>query len=174
MPLLAIGTLALDSIELEDRTQSDLMGGSAVYFSFGASYFTSVHLVGVVGEDWPSENTAVAARQRGIDTQALEVVPGAKTFRWKARYTPALDQRETLDVQLNVYADYRPQLPESLRRCPFLFLANGSPVVQLEALRQMTGPRLVVAEAIEMWIRESRDQLQELLQRVDGFVLECQ
>lgn len=170
MPLLVLGTLALDSVESPGESRTDLMGGSAVYFSYAASYFTSVHLVGVVGDDWPSEHSTLLDA-RGIDISALEVVPGAKTFRWKARYTPGLDQRETLDVQLNVYGSYRPVLSDALRRCPFLFLANGSPAVQLEALDQMIGPRLVVAEAIEMWIRESHEELQDLLRRVDGFVL---
>ncbi len=170
MPLLVVGTLALDSIETPDQSREAMLGGSAVYFSYAASYFTPVHLVGVVGEDWPSEHTEVL-RTRGIDTDGLQVVPNTKTFRWKARYTPGLVQRETLDVQLNVYGSHRPVLSDALRRCPFLFLANGSPTVQLGVLEQMTGPRLVVAEAIEMWIRDARDELQQLLQRVDGFVL---
>jgi sugar/nucleoside kinase (ribokinase family) len=170
MPLLALGTLALDSIETQDQTRQDMLGGSAVYFAYAASYFTPVHLVGVVGEDWPDEHTALL-RQRGIDVDGLHVMKGEKTFRWRARYTPELDQRETLDVQLNAYGAYRPTLPEHLRRSPFLFLANGSPTVQLEALDQMIGPRLVIAEAIEMWIRDSREQIQQLLRRVGGFVL---
>ncbi len=170
MPLLVVGTLALDSIETVGSSREALLGGSAVYFSYGASYFAPVHLVGVVGEDWPSQHTELLVA-RGIDTSGLQVVPEAKTFRWKGRYTADLTQRETVDVQLNVYGSHKPELPDTLRRCPFLFLANGSPTLQLETLQQMTGPRLVIAEAIEMWIRDAPDELRQLLQRVDGFVL---
>jgi len=170
MPLLVVGTLALDTIQTSTETRDSLLGGSAVYFSCAANYFSPVHLVGVVGDDWPPEHTQFL-ESRGIDISGLDKVPGTKTFRWRTQYTPGLTQRETLDVQLNVYGSYSPVLPESLRRCPFLFLANGSPTVQLRVLDQMTGPRLVIAEAIEMWIRQERDELLGLLQRVDGFVL---
>ncbi len=170
MPLLVVGTLALDSIDIAGQSREAMLGGSAVYFSYAASYFAPVHLVGVVGEDWPCEHTGLL-RSRGIETRGLQVVPGARTFRWKARYTADLTQRETVDVQLNVYGSHKPELSDTLRRCPFLFLANGSPTLQLETLEQMTGPRLVIAEAIEMWIRDAHDELRQLLQRVDGFVL---
>lgn len=170
MPLLVVGTLGLDTIETPQETREDLLGGSAVFFSWAASYFAPVHLVGVVGEDWPDDYTELL-RARGIDTTGLQREPGAKTFRWRARYTPGLIQRKTLDVQLNVFESFRPQLSEDVRRCPFVFLANGPPAVQLQVLDQLAGPRLVVAEAIEMWIRDARDELTELLRRVDGFVL---
>ncbi len=170
MPLLVVGTIALDDIETPDQSRQSLLGGSAVYFSYAASYFAPVHLVGVVGEDWPSEHTELLQSRR-IDTSGLQVVPGTKTFRWHAEYSPGLSERKTLDVQLNVYGSHNPVLSEELRRCEILFLANGSPALQREILSQMTGPRMVIADTIEMWIREARDELQALLQRVDGFML---
>jgi sugar/nucleoside kinase (ribokinase family) len=170
MPLLVVGTLGIDTIETPRETREQLLGGSAVYFSCAASYFTSVHLGGVVGSDWPAEHTAFL-QSRGIDTDGVEVRPDEKTFRWRARYTPGLVQRETLEVELNAYSSYQPKLSEELRRCPYVFLANGAPSVQLSVLEQLTGPRLVVAEAIELWIREAHEQLMQLLERVDGFVL---
>ena len=92
MPLLVVGTLALDSIETPDQSREAQLGGSAVYFSYAASYFTPVHLVGVVGEDWPSEHTELL-RAQGINTDGLQTVLGTKTFRWKARYTSGCVQR---------------------------------------------------------------------------------
>ncbi len=170
MPLLVVGSVALDSVETPSESRDNVLGGSAVYFSYAASYFTSVRLVGVVGEDWPTEYTQLL-NSRKIDTSGLQVVPGAKTFFWKGKYLPNMNDRETLEVQLNVFGDFRPELPEDFRRCPFLFLANGSPRTQLSVLDQMTGPRLTVADTMDLWIREEHGSLMELLQRIDGLVL---
>ncbi len=170
MSLLVVGTVALDSIETPHDSRDRVLGGSAVYFSYAASYFTSVRLVGAVGEDWPAEHSALL-NQRSIDTSGLEVVTGAKTFYWRGKYLTNMDDRETLDVQLNVYGDYAARLPEDFRRCPFLFLANGSPRKQLDVLDQTTGPRLTVADTMDLWIREERDDLLELLKRVNGMVM---
>ncbi len=170
MPLLVVGTIALDHIETPELSRESLMGGSAVYFSYAASYFCPVHLVGVVGDDWPDENTRLLA-SRQIDTTGLQVIPGTRTFRWHTRYLPGLCERQTIDVQLNVYGSHKPILPDRLRRCPSLFLANGSPVLQQQILEQMTGPQMVIADTIEMWIREAREELESLLRRVEGLVL---
>lgn len=173
MPLLVVGTVALDTVETPTARRIEQMGGSAVYFSYAASYFTEVRLAGVVGQDWPERYTA-QLRQRRIDVSGLQVVPGAKTFRWHGRYTPDLCDRETVDVQLNVYGDHRPQLSDESRRRPFVFLATGSPHQQLEILEEMTGPRLVVADTTDLWIRDERDALLTLLRRVSGLMLNDQ
>ena len=110
MPLLVVGTMALDNIETPDQSRESMLGGSAVYFSYAASYFAPVHLVGVVGEDWPSEHTELLRRQ-GSTRSGLQIVPGTKTFRWHARYSPGLSERKTLDVQLNVYGSHTPYCP---------------------------------------------------------------
>ncbi len=119
MPLLVVGSVALDSVETPKESRDNVLGGSAVYFSYAASYFTSVRLVGVVGEDWPPEHTDLL-NSRQIDTSGLTVVPGEKTFFWKGKYLPNMNDRETLEVQLNVFGDFQPKLPEDFRRCPFL------------------------------------------------------
>ena len=124
MPLLVVGSVALDSVETPSQTRENVLGGSAVYFSYAASYFTPVRLVGAVGEDWPAEYTKLL-QQRQIDTAGLKVIPGGKTFRWRGRYHRNMNDRETLDVQLNVLGEFDPVLPESFTHCPFLFLANG-------------------------------------------------
>ncbi len=170
MPLLVVGTVALDSIETPQASRDRVLGGSAVYFSYAASYFTSVRLVGAVGEDWPPEHTEFLSSRR-IDTSGLQVIPGKKTFYWKGKYLPGMNERETLEVQLNVYGEHQPQLPDEFRRCPFVFLANGSPKLQMQILEQMTGPRLAVADTMDLWIREEQDALLELLRRVNGLVL---
>jgi len=170
MPLLVVGSVALDSVETPWATRHDLLGGSAVFFSYAASYFTSVRLVSAVGEDWPAEYTQML-QARGIDTSGLQIVSGAATFRWKGKYQPNMNDRETLEVHLNVFGEFDPVLPESFRHCKFLFLANGSPVVQLRVLDQVPGATLTVADTMDLWIEVQRDELMQLLQRVDGLVL---
>jgi len=170
MSLLVVGSVALDSVETPQSVRDDVLGGSAVYFSYAASYFSQVHLVGVVGEDWPGQHTELL-KKRGIDTSGLQVVQGAKTFRWRGKYLPNMNDRETLEVHLNVFEHFDPVLPESFRRCEFLFLANGAPTTQLRVLEQVPGPRLVVADTMDLWIRTQRDDLMRLLKRVDGLVM---
>ncbi len=170
MPLLVVGSVAFDTVETPTETRQDVLGGSAVFFSYAASYFSSVRLVGPVGEDWPEEHTQLL-QQRGIDTQGLQVVPGGRTFRWRGKYLPNLNDRETLEVHLNVLSDYRPELHEAARRAKYVFLANGSPETQLQVLKQVPGARLVVADTMDLWIRETHDELLELLRQIDGLVL---
>ena len=170
MPLVVVGSVALDSVETPEETREDILGGSAVYFSYAASYFTPVRLVGVVGDDWPDEYTEFL-QSRSIDTAGLQVVSGGKTFRWRGKYFDNMNRRETVDVQLNVLADFEPVLPEECRRAPFLFLANGSTTTQLKALEQCSGDTLAVADTMDLWINTEREQLDELLTKVDGLVL---
>jgi sugar/nucleoside kinase (ribokinase family) len=170
MSLLVVGSIALDSVDTPQRSRDDLLGGSAVYFSYAASYFTSVRLVGAVGEDWPPEHTRLLQSRR-IDTRGLQVIPGGATFRWRGKYFANMNDRETLEVQLNVLGDFEPVLPDDFRRSPFVFLANGSPAMQLKVLNQCIGPRLVVADTMDLWIREENADLMEVLNRIDGLVL---
>jgi sugar/nucleoside kinase (ribokinase family) len=170
MPLVVVGSVALDTIETPFGRREEVMGGSAVYFAWAASYFTPVRLVGVVGEDWPAEYTRMLEERR-IDTTGLITVSGGKTFRWHGRYFDDMNRRETLDVQLNVMADFDPVLPEACRRAPFVFLANGSTRMQLRVREQCVGASLVVADTMDHWIRSERAELEELLQRIDGLVL---
>ena len=170
MPLLVVGSVAFDSVQTPTDHRDRVLGGSAVFFSYAASYFTSVRLVGVVGEDWPGAHTQLL-QERGIDTTGLQVVPGAKTFHWKGKYLPNMNDRETLELHLNVFGDFDPVLPEDYRRCPFVFLANGSPVLQLKVLDQVPGAHIVVADTMDPWISTQRDALDELLTRINGLVL---
>jgi sugar/nucleoside kinase (ribokinase family) len=170
MSLLVVGSVAFDSIQTPTESRERVLGGSATYFSYSASFFAPVQLVGVVGEDFPAEHVELL-RGRGIDTAGLHVVRGGKTFFWKGKYQPNMNDRETLEVQLNVFGDFRPKLPEAFRRSEFIFLANGSPVTQMSVLKQATGPRLVVADTMDLWIREQHEPLMELFRRIDGLVM---
>ncbi len=170
MPLCVVGSVALDSVETPTERRDNVLGGSAVFFSYAASYFTGVRLASVVGEDWPREYTEML-QARGIDTAGLQTVPGGKTFHWRGKYQRNMNDRETLELQLNVLADFKPELPEVYRRSKFLFLANGSPAQQISVLDQCPGASLVVADTMDYYIRTEPEALRALLRRIDGLVL---
>ncbi|HEV3417278.1 MAG TPA: PfkB family carbohydrate kinase [Pirellulales bacterium] len=170
MPLLVVGSVALDSVETPSQRRDDVLGGSAVFFSYAASFFCGVRLVGAVGEDWPSEHTQMLAG-RGIDLSGLQIIPGGKTFRWRGKYEPNMNDRETLEVHLNVLGTFDPVLPEEFRESKFLFLANGAPTLQMKVLDQVDGAILTVADTMDLWINNERKELDRLLRRIDGLVL---
>lgn len=170
MPLLVVGSVAFDSVETPTTKRERVLGGSAVFFSYSASFFAPVRLVGVVGEDWPAEHSELL-QKRNIDTRGLHVVKGGKTFFWKGKYLPNMNDRETLEVELNVFGDFKPTLSDDFRRSDYVFLANGSPVTQMKTLEQVQGPKLVVADTMDLWIREQHAGLMELLRRIDGLVM---
>lgn len=169
MSLLVVGSVALDTVETPHGKVEAALGGSAVYFSYAASFFTHVRLVGVVGKDFPKRYIA-GIRKRDIDTGGLQVVDG-KTFRWSGSYKGAMNEAETKWVKLNVFGDFQPNIPESFRDTEFVFLANGSPVTQRHVLEQMRKRRFAVADTMNLWIERTRDALLDLLKVVDGIVL---
>ena len=170
MPLLVVGSVAIDNVETPRARRDDLLGGSATHFSYAASFFTDVRLVSVVGEDWPGEHTQLLAR-RGIDTSGLQTMRGGKTFRWTGRYEPNMNDRETLDTQLNVFGEFNPVLSEDFKRSDYVFLANGVPGLQLRVLDQVPGCRLAVADTMELWIQTTHADLMKLFQRIDGLII---
>ena len=170
MPLVVVGSVALDSVETPTEKREDQLGGSGTYFSYAASFFTSVRLVSVVGEDWPQRHTALL-NSRNIDTTGLQVVRGAKTFRWSGKYHKNMNDRDTLDVQLNVMNQFDPVLSEAYTRCKFLFLANDPPSLQLRVLEQCPGALLTMADTMDLYINAQKDELMALLKRIDGLVL---
>ncbi|MEL0097356.1 MAG: PfkB family carbohydrate kinase [Planctomycetaceae bacterium] len=170
MSLLVVGSIAFDSVETPTDCRDHVIGGSATYFSYAASYFTPVNLVGVVGEDWPDEHTQLL-ESRNINTKGLEVKPGEKTFSWKGKYLPNMNDRETLEVNLNVFETFSPVLPDSYKDTPFVFLANGAPTVQMQVLDQVNNPKFVVADTMDLWINIQKNELLQLIKRIDGLVL---
>jgi sugar/nucleoside kinase (ribokinase family) len=170
MPLLVVGTVALDSVETPAGVVQDALGGSAVFFSYAASYFTPVRLVGVVGEDFPAAHREML-EGRNVDTAGLVVEPEGKTFRWRGKYAGDMNMAETLETHLNVLATFDPRLPAPFTQTPFVFLANGKPAIQSRVLSQIKGRKLVVADTMNFWIETERDGLHALLREVDGLVL---
>jgi sugar/nucleoside kinase (ribokinase family) len=170
MPLIVVGSVAIDHVETPVERRNNLLGGSATHFSVTASFFTSVRLVGVVGADFPMEHVEFL-RSRDVDVAGLHVVKDGKTFTWTGRYHPNMNDRDTLDVQLNVFGDFNPELPEPYRRAKYVFLGNGVPAVQLRVLEQVPGRRLAVADTMDLWINTQRADLDRLLDQLDGLVL---
>ncbi|HEX5471727.1 MAG TPA: PfkB family carbohydrate kinase, partial [Lacipirellulaceae bacterium] len=121
-------------------------------------------------EDWPAEHTELL-KARGIDMSGLQVARGGKTFRWTGRYEPNMNDRETLDVQLNVFGEFDPVLSDLFRRTEYVFLANGVPALQRNVLDQVPGCRLAVADTMELWIQTTHDDLMQLFKRIDGLVI---
>ena len=170
MSLVVVGSVALDDIETPTATRENVLGGSAVFFSYTASYFTPVSLVAVVGEDWPQQHTELLQSRR-IDTQGLQIQEGGKTFRWRGKYRPNMNDRDTLEVHLNVLETFQPQVPAAAQSSPFVFLANIAPQTQLDVLKQMPQAKFKVADTMDLWISLQHDQLMELLKQIDGLVL---
>jgi sugar/nucleoside kinase (ribokinase family) len=167
--LLVVGSIAFDSLETPFGSVDDVLGGSAVFSSYAASFFTKPRLVGVVGEDFPEDRRRLLA-DRGIDLSGLTMQKG-RTFRWKGRYHRDLNTRDTLEVHLNVFATFNPVLPEAFRTSTHVFLANGSPTLQARVLEQVQKPQLVLADTMDLWIETQRDDLMALLPRIDGLLL---
>jgi sugar/nucleoside kinase (ribokinase family) len=169
MNLLVVGSVALDSISTPFGETHDALGGSAVYFSVAASLLTGVRVVGVVGDDYPMPQLREIGA-RGIDLSGVERAMG-ESFRWRGKYTFDLASRETLETRLGVFADFRPKIPAAFSETPFVFLGNIHPDLQLAVLEQMRSPRLVACDTMNFWIDTARDQLLEVLKRVDLLVI---
>ncbi len=172
MSIVVVGSVALDSIHTPTGSAEDVLGGSAAYFAVAASYFSRVHVVAVVGEDFPAAARA-ALTSPNIDLDGLEVRSG-RTFRWTGRYHENLNVRDTLDLQMNVVADFAPTLPDASRRAPFVFLGNIDPGLQARVLDQVEDmdPRpLIGCDTIGHWIEHDRATLEAVMQRVDVLII---
>lgn len=164
MSLVVVGSVALDTIETPSGKVCDALGGSAIYASLAASYFAPTKVVGVVGEDFPQRGIELLQRH-GICLDGLETKVG-KTFRWSGKYQN-LNQADTLSTELNVFADFSPQLPPSCRSCESLLLANIHPALQLQVLNQIESYRWVACDTMNYWIDLCPELLTEVIRRVD-------
>ena len=169
MSILVVGSIALDSVETPFGTAEEALGGAAVYFSYAASFFNRVRLVGVIGEDFPEEHLNLL-EGRNIDLAGLERRHG-NTFRWKGRYDYDLNEAHTLDTQLNVFETFSPRIPESFKDSDFVFLANIQPELQLQVAQQVNSPRIIACDTMNFWIEGAYDQLRETLKSVDILVI---
>jgi sugar/nucleoside kinase (ribokinase family) len=165
MSLLVVGSVALDSVQTPFGSTADALGGSAVFFSMAASLLHPVQVVGVVGNDYPMDRLERMTK-RGIDLAGVERAQG-ESFRWKGKYSYDLQNRETLETRLGVFAEFTPQIPEKFCGARYVFLGNIDPELQLSVLDQVDDPTLVACDTMNYWIQGKRDVLMELLRRVD-------
>ncbi len=169
MSVLVVGSVAFDTLKTPHGDVDNILGGAATHFALAASFFTDTKVVAVVGEDFTEEQRKVFEGRR-IDLSGLEVSKG-KTFRWGAEYGQNPNDRTTLFTELNVFENFRPQIPESYRDCEYLFLANIHPELQLEVMEQVTKPRMVAADTMNYWIERTPEALARMLKQIDVLVI---
>jgi sugar/nucleoside kinase (ribokinase family) len=169
---LVVGSLAFDDLDMPSGEFRDVLGGAATYSSIAASFLSPVRLVGVIGKDFGEAHLDML-RARGVDTQGVERQSNGKTFRWHGRYSADLSSRESIDTQLNVFADFRPKIPASHKQSSVALLGNIHPKLQLEVLSQVErGPRtMIIADTMNFWISGEPKTLSEMLPKIDLFVI---
>lgn len=167
--ICVVGTLAYDSVETPFGKTPNALGGSATFISIAASYFTpSASVVGIVGGDFNSFNVF---EKRGIGTKGVEVKQDGKTFHWAGKYHFDMNNRDTLDTQLNVLLDFDPVIPDEQKEAEFVCLGNIDPTLQLKALKQFTAPKFVICDTMNFWIERMYGEVIEVLKHVDCFVI---
>ena len=166
MSLLVVGSVAFDALESPYGKVERALGGAATYFAVAASFFTHVSLVAIVGNDFTAEDERIF-RGRHIDTDGLERAEG-RTFFWAGRYSQDLNERVTLATELNVFAEFKPRLPEKYRSSKYVFLANIAPDLQHDVLHQVKKrPKIAALDTMNYWIERSNAELRETLKHVD-------
>ncbi len=170
MSLLVTGTIGIDTIDTPHGSARDVLGGSAVYFSFAASLLAPVRLVGAVGKDFPAEFRRLFAG-RPIDLTGLETRTGSKTFRWHGKYLADMNERQTIRTDLNIVGETPPEIPKAFRDSKYVFLANTHPAVQKSFVEQLAAPKLIVCDTMDLWINDFRSDLLKTLAVVHGVVL---
>jgi sugar/nucleoside kinase (ribokinase family) len=174
MSVLVVGTLAVDTLETPFATKERALGGSATYISLAANYFVpgdGVSIVSVVGEDFPEHGWNLL-KKRKFDLDGVEVVKGGKTFFWHGRYHYDMNTRDTLVTELNVLADFKPQVPAHTASPEFLVLGNVAPDLQSDVIKQLrTQPKLIVLDTMNFWITGALDSLMNTLSQVNALVL---
>ncbi|HEX4474418.1 MAG TPA: PfkB family carbohydrate kinase, partial [Polyangiaceae bacterium] len=167
--VLIVGSMAFDDLDLPIGPARNVVGGSATYAAIAASFYAPVRIVAVVGDDFPNETLELLGA-RDVDCAGVERAKG-KTFRWAGRYAPNLASRETLDTQLNVFADFRPKLPSHYGDSRIVLLGNIHPALQLEVLEKTKSPKLTIADTMNFWISGERPALLDVLAKVDVLVV---
>ncbi|MGB0716198.1 MAG: PfkB family carbohydrate kinase [Phycisphaerae bacterium] len=170
MSLLVTGSIGIDTVDSPFGSAADVLGGSAVYFSYAAVQYTPVRLVGVVGEDFPIEHHDVL-KARDIDLAGLEVRKGSKTFRWHGKYLDDINERETMSVELNVLEEEGATVPTAYADSKVVFLANTHPELQKKMITQVTSPQTIVLDTMDLWISSARDSLIDVFKHVHGVII---
>ena len=168
MSLLIVGTVAFDKIETPHGKTEKILGGAGTYIGIAASYFTNkTNIVSVIGDDFPNKYHQILHDHR-INTDGIQVVKGGKTFFWEGRYHTDMNSRDTLVTELNVLADFDPNIPDNYQSCEFLMLGNLEPNIQRKVLRQLKRrPKLVVLDTMNFWMDTAWDALLETISMVD-------
>jgi sugar/nucleoside kinase (ribokinase family) len=170
MSLLVTGSIGIDTVETPFGKRDDVVGGSAVYFSYAASFFTPVRLVGAVGEDWPAQHDALF-EGRDIDTAGLEKRRGSKTFRWHGSYVKDLNEAVSVKTDLNILAEEAPKIPADFLDSKYVFLANTHPALQQRMAASLKHAKLIVADTMNLWINIEQNELRKMLTMIHGLVL---
>ena len=170
MSLTVVGSIAFDSVRTPFGERDRMLGGSAVHFALAASFFTEVHVVGPVGDDFGEEHVELL-RSRGVDTADIERVAGGRTFFWQGHYEADLNVAHTDDTQLGVFADFEPKLSEASRTADVLFLGNIQPDLQRRVRAQCNAARLAALDSMNLWIETTRDALVGAVGEVDCVML---
>ncbi|MCB9296517.1 MAG: bifunctional hydroxymethylpyrimidine kinase/phosphomethylpyrimidine kinase [Lewinellaceae bacterium] len=172
MSLLAVGTVAFDDIETPFGRAEMVVGGAATYITLAASYFTKdLRIVSVIGDDFPREELDYL-RSRGVDLAGLQVKEGERSFFWSGRYHNNLNDRDTLDTQLNVLGDFDPVLPESYKQVDYLMLGNLTPSIQKKVIQQLSSrPKLIALDTMNFWMNTAMESLLEVLRMIDVLVI---
>lgn len=171
MSLIVTGTIGIDTVYTPTGHAEKVLGGSCTYFSAAASFFGPVRIVAAVGDDFPDEFRSTLEHFKTVDLAGLETRKGSKTFAWGGKYHDNMDSRETLFTELGVVGEKPPSVPGRYRDSKFVFLANSHPAVQLDLLSNFPDKALAVADTMDLWINIARAELQVLLRKVDGLVL---
>ena len=170
MSLLVTGSIGIDTVKTPYGVSKDCLGGSAVYFSMAASFFTPVRFLGAIGADCPFVLKKIF-KGRKVDLTGLELRHASKTFRWAGSYQGAMNEATTDAVELNVLAENPPKMPIAYKDSQFVFLANTAPILQIQLLDQLDNPKFVAADTMNLWIKNNLADLKRLLKRIDCLVL---
>nr|MBS0036745.1 bifunctional hydroxymethylpyrimidine kinase/phosphomethylpyrimidine kinase [Saprospiraceae bacterium] len=168
MSLLAVGTVAIDSIETPLGKAERVVGGAATYIAWAASYFTDqIRILSIIGEDFPQPELELL-KSKGVDTEGIHLIKGGKSFFWSGRYSTDMNSRDTLETQLNVLADFAPDLPSAYKNSKYLMLGNLTPAVQMSVLNQMESrPDIIAMDTMNFWMDSAMGELLEVIKRVD-------
>jgi sugar/nucleoside kinase (ribokinase family) len=166
--LVVLGSIALDDIETPFGKREGVLGGSASYASYSASFFSSVGILSIVGMDFPKDYWKLL-KKHSIDVTGIQV--GDKTFRWQGFYEYDMSVARTLCTELNVLGSYDPELPDSFKKAKFVFLGNTHPSQQMKAIQQLENPKVIAVDTMNLWIEHTRDALVEVVRRANIFIL---
>lgn len=169
MALLVVGSLALDTIETQTGSATEVPGGSTSYCSIAASYFSHPYIIGIVGSDFP-ESVITLFKDHHIGLEGMQVEEG-KTFRWGGRYSENFDVRETLFTDLNVFENFKPIIPDTHKDASTVLLANIHPALQLQVLNQVQNDAFVILDTMNLWINTALDELREVMKQSNMLVI---